>query len=478
MNGEIVRQSLAEQKQALVTGAYSSVDLTRAYLDAIALREPAVGAYLCVDAEGALRAAEASDKRRRAGETLGPLDGIPYAAKDNFCTKGLPTTCASRMLEGFVPPYDATVIARLKSAGAVLLGKLNMDEFAMGSTGELSALGETKNPIDPAYVAGGSSGGTAAAVAAHEACFALGSDTGGSIRQPAAFCGVLGLKPTYGVLSRYGLVSMASSLDCVGLAANRAADAALVMETLVGKDRLDATSRTHPSPDFAGLSPLPRLRVAVVRELIEGDAVAPAAGDSCRRAIEQLERHGAAVEAVSLPAPDRALASYCVLSAAEAASNMARYDGIRFGTRASGSNELASFYAENRARGFGEEVKRRILFGTYMLTREKRALYYDAARAARAEIRERMNGLLKTYDLIVNPTTPTGVLRRGEQLSPDQQRRADLCAVYASLAGLPAVSVPFGHDACGMPLAVHFTAAPFREKLLLETAHFFEEVGQ
>ena len=287
---------------------------------------------------------------------------------------------------------------------------------------------------------------------------------------------MLGLKPTYGVLSRYGLVAMASSLDCVGLATKNAADAALVMEALVGKDPFDATSRTHPSPDFSRLSHLPPLRVAVVRELVLEDAVAPAVAEGCKRAIDLLQKHGAIVEEVSLPSPDLALASYCVLSAAESASNMARYDGIRFGTRVSVSDDLGAFYAENRANGFGEEVKRRILFGSYMLTREKRALYYDRARAARVEIRERMTELLSQYDLIINPTTPTGVFRRGEQISPDLQRKADLCAVYASLAGLPAVSVPFGTDSRGMPLAVHFTAAPFREKLLLETARFFEEV--
>lgn len=476
MKNKIVMQSLTEQTRALRAGEYSSVELTRAYLDEIGKREPEVGAYLCVDDEGALRAAAASDARRRAGELLGPLDGIPYAAKDNFCTKGLPTTCASRMLKDFVPPYDATVISRLKSAGAILLGKLNMDEFAMGSTGKLSAFGETRNPRDPAFITGGSSSGTAAAVAAREACFALGSDTGGSIRQPAAFCGVLGLKPTYGVLSRYGLVSMASSLDCAGIVTQTASDAALVMHALVGKDPMDATSRTHPDPDFSKLSALPPLRVAVVRELIEGDTVVPAVAEACRRAIARLAEHGAIIEEVSLPSPDRALAAYCVLSAAEAASNMARYDGIRFGTRVSQSDDLTAFYAENRANGFGEEVKRRILFGSYMLTREKRAAYYDAARAARAEIREYMNELLTKYDLIVNPTSPTGALRRGEQIPPDQQRRADLCAVYANLAGLPAVSVPYGRDAGGMPLAVHLTAARFQERLLLEAAMLLEEV--
>ena len=476
MQNELVKRSLFEQGMALERGEYSSLELTRAYLAEIDCCEPTVGAYLCVDAEGALKAAEASDKRRREGQTIGALDGIPYAAKDVFCTKGLPTTCASKMLKDFVPPYDATVVARLKQAGAVLLGKLNMDEFAMGSSGDLSALGVTKNPIDPAYSAGGSSSGSAAAVAAHEASFALGSDTGGSIRQPAAFCGVLGLKPTYGVLSRYGMIAMASSLDCVGLATKSALDAALVMEALVGKDALDATSRTHPIPYFSNLSFLPPLRIAVVRELTFGEDVSTSVSQSCEQAIDLLQRQGAIVEEVSLPLPARALASYCVLSAAEAASNMARYDGVRYGTRVSLSDDLVDFYAENRASGFGEEVKRRILFGSYMLTREKRALYYDSARSARAEIRERLTELFTKYDLIINPTTPTGVFKRGEMLSPSQQRRADLCAVYASLAGFPAISVPFGKDDNGMPLAIHFTAAPFREKLLLETARFFEEV--
>lgn len=477
MANELLLLSLIEQSDALARGEISSRDLTRAYLAEIERREALVGAYLTVDAEGALRAADASDKRRAHGETLGRLDGIPYAAKDNFCTKGLRTTCGSLFLREFVPPYDATVIARLRDAGAILLGKLNMDEFAMGSSGELSPLGNTRNPIDPAFVAGGSSSGSAAAVAANEASFSLGSDTGGSVRQPAAFCGVLGLKPTYGVLSRYGLVEMASSLDAVGLVGRRAADLAVVMDCLVGKDALDATSRTHPDPSFSSLGPIPPLRVAVVRELMTGDAIAPSVARACRQAVELLAAQGAWVEEVSLPSPDLALASYCVLSAAESASNMARYDGVRYGTRVSNAATLQDFYAENRSFGFGKEVKRRILFGSYMLTRGKRELYYDAARAARNAITEQMHALLRKYDLILNPTAPTGAFRCGSGLSPSMERRADLCAVYASLAGLPAISIPFGCDENAMPLGMHFTAARFCEKRLLAVARLFEEVG-
>ena len=478
MQNEIVKRTLAEHRRALDGGEYTSQELTLAYLDTIEQREPSVGAYLTLDAERAMQAAREADERRALGIQKGALDGIPYALKDNFCTAGLRTTAASKMLENFVPPYDATVVARLREAGAILLGKLNMDEFAMGSTNENSALGITRNPLDPGCVTGGSSGGSAAAVAAYEAPFALGSDTGGSIRQPAAFCGVLGLKPTYGVLSRYGMIAMASSLDCVGIVTHTASDCAVVLSVLIGKDRLDATSRTHPNPFFAVSGTLPRLRVAVVHELLEGDEVSPAVVRSCKTAVELLRAHGAEIDEVSLPSPGSALASYCVLSAAEAASNMARFDGVRYGKRTSDVSNLSDFYSQNRAEGLGEEVKRRILFGSYMLTREKRAMYYDRARAARFEIRERMTEILNRYDLIINPTTPTGVFKRGEKITPEKRRRADLCAVYASLAGFPAVSVPFGRDENGMPLGIHLTAAPFREELLLRAASFFEEVGE
>ncbi len=472
-------RSIAEHQRALDGGEYTSLQLTRACLDRIREVEPTVGAFLTVDAEGAIAAAHEADARREQGTVCSALDGIPYALKDNFCTKGLRTTAASRALKDFIPPYDATVTARLRASGAILLGKLNMDEFAMGSATETSALGVTRNPLDPRYVPGGSSGGSAAAVAALEVPFALGSDTGGSVRQPAAFCGVLGMKPTYGAISRYGMISLASSLDCVGIVTRSAADCAAVMGALVGKDARDATSRTHPDPDFSlpntALSPM---RVAVVRELIEGSDITPEVRAACMAALRALERAGCTVETVSLPAPEQVLAAYCVLSAAEASSNMGRYDGVHYGARAEGEQTLFELYAASRSEGLGKEVKRRILFGAYMLSEEKRAQYYDGARFARAEIRERMTALLERYDLIINPTTPSGARRFGDRLPPAQRRRADLCAVYASLAGLPAISVPFGIDGEGMPLAVHLTAPRFCERRLLQAAAFLEGVRE
>ncbi len=475
---ELIKRSVSEHRVALAIGEYSSLELTRAYLDAIEERDGEIGAYLTVDAEGALQAARQSDARRANGEARGCLDGIPYALKDNFCTAGLRTTCASRMLEHFVPPYDATVVTRLRDAGAILLGKTNMDEFAMGSSTETSKLGVTRNPVDTRYVPGGSSGGSAASVAAYEAPFSIGSDTGGSVRQPAAFCGVIGMKPTYGVISRYGMVALASSLDCVGLFTHTAADCGAVLSALVGKDCMDATTVVHPSPNFSAVSPRDGrpLRVAVVRELLDDEEVSDTMRSATEQAIRALENCGAVIGAVSLPSPEAALAAYCVLSAAEASSNLARYDGITYGKRAEGESDLFSLYANSRAEGFGTEVKRRILFGTYMLSEGKREQYYERARRARGEICLRMQEILRDFDVILTPTTPTAACRFGVPQSPAKRRRADLCAVYASLAGLPAVSVPFGRNPEGMPVGVQLTAAPFAEGLLLRVAGLLEEV--
>lgn len=473
---ELLGRTILEHRRSMDAGEYSAVDLTRAFLARIEEVEKTVGAFLTVDAEGALLAAAESDKRRANGEGRGVLEGIPYAIKDNFCTKGLPTTCASRMLEDFIPPYDATVVERLKMAGCVLLGKLNMDEFAMGSTNETSALGVTRNPRDPRYVAGGSSGGSAAAVAANEVVFAIGSDTGGSVRQPAAFCGVLGLKPTYCAISRYGMIPMASSLDCVGILARSAADTDLVFSSLCGKDGRDLTVKEAPA-SAAVPKELAGLRVAVVREFLDTSVVSREVGESLRCAIVSLEKRGACMEEVSLPAPAQALAAYCVLSAAEAASNMARFDGVRFGKRSGDAEDLFSLYANTRAAFFGNEVKRRILFGTAMLSEKNRARYYDAALSMREQLRLRLLELFERYDLILTPTTPTEAFLRGAVRSQAERRRADLCAVYSSLAGLPALSVPFGHSEGALPLAVQLTAAPFAEKTLFRVAEFLEKQG-
>ncbi len=472
MNEGVLSRTVLEHSAALSAGEYRSVDLTRACLDRIAACEGAVGAFLTLDPEGAMRAAEESDARRAAGQCRGALDGIPWAIKDNFCTRGLRTTAASRMLADFVPPYDATVVSRLSAAGCVLLGKLNLDEFAMGSSCEQSALGITRNPHDPTRAAGGSSGGSAAAVAALEVPFALGSDTGGSVRQPAAFCGTVGFKPTNGLLSRYGMIALASSLDCVGILARSVEDTALIFRELLGRDPMDATSRDPVGAVSTGENLMTEapLRVAIVPALLEPPAISPEVAETVLRVAEQLRRQGAAVEEVTLPSPEWALASYCVLSAAEASSNMGRYDGVRFGTRSEGAGDLASMYAETRGAGLGKEVKRRILFGMSVLSEKNRPIYYDRAIEARRLIRNSLLQTLSRYDLILTPTAPTAAFRLGEQLAPDLQRRADLCAVYASLAGLPAISVPFGRSVEGLPLGVQLIAAPDADERLLRAA--------
>ena len=471
---KLIEYTLQEHIRALRAREYSSVELTRAYLDRIGEVDARINAFVLVDEKGALGAAEASDVRRKSGNARGVLDGIPYAVKDNLCVKDMRTTCASRILENYIAPYDATAVSRLRESGAVLLGKLNMDEFAMGSTGERSIFGATANPLRTDFVSGGSSCGSAAAVAALELPFSLGSDTGGSVRQPAAFCGVLGLKPTYGAISRYGLIGFAPSFDCVGLLTRNAKDAQIIFSELVGRDARDATSLEYPKERHSLRRPL---RIAVPKELLESETVEQEVRLSVHRAMEAFAARGAEIELISLPSPRTALAAYCVLSAVEASSNLARYDGIRYGRRSADAEQLYSLYANSRGEGFGIEVKRRILFGTCMLTEARREIYLERAVHARNQIRERMKEIFASFDLILNPTTPTGAFQRGNDLTPAQHREADLCAVYANLAGNPALSVPFGKNFLGMPLGVQLTAALCREDLLLEAASILEEAN-
>ncbi len=471
---ELIKRSLSEQAAILSRGECSAVELTEAHFAQIDARDGVVGAYLSTDREGALAAARASDERRARGESLGALDGIPYALKDNICAEGLPMTCASHMMCDYIAPYDATVTARLKRAGAVLLGKNNMDEFAMGSTTEYSALGVTRNPHDPERVPGGSSGGSAAAVAAYEATFSLGTDTGGSVRQPASFCGVYGLKPTWGAVSRYGVAAMASSLDCIGVMTRTAADCAAVYSTVAGKDPMDATSQAVPPTALS--IPLRGKKIAVVAAFSE-DQMDGAVWKAMKRAEAILCDAGATVETVNLPLPRQALATYSVLSCAEASSNLGRYDGVHFGKRSEEFDDLVSLYDNSRARGFGEEVRRRILFGTDMLSDGNREFYYVRAQRVRELIRNEMTSLSRHYDLLLTPTTPTPAFKRGNQLPLEQRYCADLCTVYANLSGFPALSIPFGKNEAGLPLSVQLTARPFEEALLLSAAQYFEEVG-
>ena len=466
---KLLFRSIREHAAAFSGGEYTSEELTRAFLRQIETVDGRVGAYLTVDAEGALLAAREADERRRRGESLGPLDGIPYAVKDNFCTKDLRTTCASRMLESYCPPYDAETVCRLRRAGAVLLGKVNLDEFAMGSSTEHSALGRTRNPYGEDRVAGGSSGGSAAAVAAGECVFSLGTDTGGSIRQPAAFCGVMGLKPTYGAISRYGVIALASSLDCVGVFSRSAEDGETVLSALVGRDEKDMTTLDVP------LSPIPDrpLRVAVVTDFLQEGMVSDDVRACLLAAVSLLRESGLAIGEVTLPEPSMALAAYSVLTSAEAASELGRYDGVRYGLSRA-ADTLERLYAESRGEGFGREVKRRLLFGTYVLTGENRETLYDRARRVRLAVKRAMEEILSSYDLILAPATPTSAFLANARRTPAEMYRSDLCTVYANLAGLPSLAIPVGVDREGLPLALQLTGAAFSEPLLYRASALLE----
>ncbi len=458
----------------------SSPEATRAYLDRIDSYDGTIGAYLHVRADDALRDAEAAqrtlDAAAKDGSTPPPFCGVPVALKDNLCTKGTPTTCASRLLAGYVPPYDATAVERIAASGAVVLGKLNMDEFAMGSSNENSAVKPVRNPWDAARVPGGSSGGSAAAVAAGLAAFALGSDTGGSIRLPAAFCGVVGLKPTYGSVSRYGLVAFASSLDQIGPLARSVADAEAVFGLLAGRDPHDATTVDRPATAAA-----PRivkgLRVGLPREFLT-DAVQPEVRDAVRRAADWLAAEGAEVAECGLPAVEHWIPAYYVVSSAEASSNLARFDGVRYGNRAVGYESIAGMYMKTRSEGFGAEVKRRILLGTFVLSAGYHDAYYGSAQKARAHIRNGFDRVFADHDLLLGPVAPQTAFRLGEKTGdPIQMYLQDICTVGASLAGIPALSVPAGFDAQGLPIGLQLTGPAFAENTLFAAAGCIERAA-
>ncbi|PYM38622.1 MAG: Asp-tRNA(Asn)/Glu-tRNA(Gln) amidotransferase GatCAB subunit A [Candidatus Rokuibacteriota bacterium] len=457
-------------------GAATPSAAARAYLDRIAAVDPSVRAYITVTPERALAAAAAADARWRAGRPLSPIDGVPIAVKDLLCTKGVRTTCGSRILEHFVPPYDATVIERLEAAGTVLLGKTNMDEFAMGSSTEHSAFFATRNPWDLARVPGGSSGGSGAAVAADLAAAALGSDTGGSIRQPAAFTGTVGLKPTYGRVSRYGLVAFASSLDQIGPFAKDVIDAALVLRVIAGRDPLDSTSADVPAPDFVAElgRPIEGLRLGVPQEyFVEG--MDPEVEASVREAIEVLKRLGGRAEPISLPTTDYALAAYYLIAPAEASSNLARYDGVKYGSRAAGARDVIDMSSKTRAQGFGPEVKRRIMLGTYALSAGYYEAYYGKAQKVRTLVRRDFDAAFARVDVIVAPTTPNLPFKHGEKEDPLAMYLNDVLTIPVNLAGLPGVSVRCGFSLAGLPIGLQFIGRPFDEATLLRAAHAYEQ---
>ena len=447
----------------------------REYLDRIAALDPTVKAYLTVTAEAALAGAAEADARFASGAPLGPLDGVPLGVKDVLCTRGVRTTCGSKVLEGFVPPYDATVVARLRRAGAVILGKLNMDEFAMGSSTENSAYFTTRNPWDLSRVPGGSSGGSAAAVSADLAAATLGTDTGGSIRQPAAFCGNVGLKPTYGRVSRYGLVAFASSLDQVGPFAKDVEDAALVLRAVAGHDPMDSTSAPVPVPDYSaelGLG-VNGLRVGIPAEyFIEGlDAEVEAA---VRAAIETLKGLGARTESVSLPHTEYGLAAYYLIAPAECSSNLARYDGVKYGLRVPRSRDVIDMYSRTRGAGFGAEVKRRVMLGTYALSAGYYDAYYGKAQKVRTLVQRDFQQAFERVDVIVAPTTPGVAFKMGEKGDPLQMYLNDVFTIPVNLAGLPGLSVPAGFTKAGLPIGLQVIGKAFDEATLLRTAKAYE----
>jgi len=474
---KITQLSIKQLQEQFETRQLSAEEVTGAYLEAITQKDGEIGAYLTVCDEKALAAATEIDRKRASGEAVGPLAGIPAGIKDNISTKGVRTSCGSRMLENYIPPYDATVVERLQGAGTVVLGKMNMDEFAMGSTNENSYFKPVKNPVDTTRVPGGSSGGSAAAVASGQALFTLGSDTGGSIRQPASFCGVVGMKPTYGAVSRYGLIAFASSLDQIGPLTRTVEDMATVMNTLVGHDAKDSTSAPVQWGDFteALVPDVKGLRIALPKEYF-GEGIHPEVKEAVLAAARKYESMGAKVSEVSLSTMDYALPAYYLISSAEASSNLARFDGIQYGFRAEGYEELSELYSQTRNQGFGKEVKRRILLGTYALSSGYYDAYYKKAQQVRGLIQKEYAAIYKNHDVILSPVAPTTAYKLGEKSSdPLEMYMGDIYTVPVNIAGVPAVSLNCGHDKSGLPIGMQLIGKAFDEKTLIRAAYAYEQ---
>ena len=455
----------------------TSADLTKSVLDRIDAVEGQIEGYITLTKETALRQAEAADIGFQRGDEMPPLAGIPIAIKDVICTKGVLTTCGSKILGNFVPPYDATVTTKLHRQGSVVIGKTNMDEFAMGSSTENSAYRITRNPWDLDTIPGGSSGGSAAVVAADEAICSLGSDTGGSIRQPAALCGVVGMKPTYGRVSRFGLVAFASSLDQIGPFTKDVTDCALMLNAICGHDPMDSTSVNLPTPDYTEFltNNIEGIKIGVPKEyFIEG--MDTEVEGIVHTAVEALEECGASIQEISLPHTEYAIATYYIIAPAEASANLARYDGVRYGYRAEDADELVEMYKKSRSRGFGDEVKRRIMLGTYALSSGYYDAYYLKGQKARTLIKSDFDRAFEAVDVIVTPTSPTPAFRVGERTAdPLQMYLSDVLTTPSSLAGLPGISVPCGLTKSGLPIGLQILAAPFEEGKILNTAYTFEQ---
>ncbi len=468
--------TIKEISKGLRKKDFSCEEITAFYLNNIKKKDKKLHAFLTVTDDSALSQAKAIDQKIRKGGELKSLEGIPAAIKDNIITKGVKTTASSKILENYVPPFDATVIAKLKKDNYLLLGKTNCDEFAMGSSTEHSAFGPTKNPWDTSRVPGGSSGGSAAAVAANGCVYALGTDTAGSVRQPAAFCGLIGLKPTYGRVSRYGLIAMASSFDQAGIFGKTVEDVAIVLSVIAGDDELDSTTVKTPVPDYSALlkKDIKGLKVGVPKEFFS-QGLDPMVADSVRLSIKELEQAGAQIIEVSLPYSEYALAVYYILMPSEVSANLARYDGIRYGFSDRGAKNLMEVYLKSRGQGFGPEVRRRIILGTYALSAGYYDAYYKKAQQVRTLVKKDFEKVFTKVDCLVGPTTPTTAFKLGEKFSdPITMYLADIYTAAANIAGLPAISVPCGLVE-GLPVGLQIMGKPFAEETILRLAYHYEQ---
>ena len=472
--------TISAWRQRLQNGEVSSRELVDQHLKRIEISESSLNVYVEVTADRARAEAHRIDEARAAGESLGSLAGIPLSIKDNLCTQGVRTTCSSRMLEQFVPPYEATVTDRLWKAGGILVGKTNLDEFAMGGSTETSAFGATLNPWNTAHVPGGSSGGSAAAVASGSCLASLGSDTGGSIRQPASFCGVVGLKPTYGRVSRWGLVAFASSLDQVGPFASSVADAAELLQVIAGPDPRDSTCLTSDVPDYTAAldQPIKGLKVGIIRECFEAEGLDSEVKASVQVSAKLLESLGAELVDVSCPRFNDGIATYYVIAPSEASANLARYDGVKYGFRAENAESLAAMTSLSRAQGFGAEVQRRILIGTYALSAGYVDAYYKKAQQVRTLIRRDFDAAFQQVDVLLTPTAPSTAFKTGAHAdNPLAMYLADLLTIPVNLAGLPAISVPCGFSQSGLPIGVQLIGNVLEEARLLQVAHQYEQAA-
>ncbi|MEB3341998.1 Asp-tRNA(Asn)/Glu-tRNA(Gln) amidotransferase subunit GatA [Okeania sp.] len=472
--------SISELHKQLISKERSAVEITQEALERINQLEPKLKSFICVTADQAITQARLVDAKIAAGEKIGQLAGIPIAIKDNMCTRGIPTTCGSKILENFIPPYESTVTQKLVDAGAVILGKTNLDEFAMGSSTENSAYQITANPWDVERVPGGSSGGSAAAVASQESIVALGSDTGGSIRQPASFCGVVGMKPTYGLVSRYGLVAYASSLDQIGPFSRTVEDSTILLQAIAGYDPKDSTSLNVPIPDYRknlkpNLRPRGQLRIGLIQETF-GEGLDSSVLAAFTKAVELLQELGAEIQVISCPRFRYGLPTYYIIAPSEASANLARYDGVKYGFRTPDSENLLSMYGKTRAEGFGSEVKRRIMIGTYALSAGYYDAYYLKAQKVRTLIKEDFDKAFAQVDILACPTAPTTAFKVGEKTNdPLNMYLSDLMTIPVNLAGLPALSLPCGFDEKGLPIGMQFISNVLKESLLFEVAHVYEQ---